>query len=324
MFVEDEKIILAVDESWSNDYSITIRGWLISKKSGLDKVEISVDRNRVPITAWYPRPDVTAIYPQYQTQNCGFVVHLPRLSQHQVTFNTHGQGETYEKTVVFDGSLPLPPIDYIDAGSLFNDFINLVNQNHLNVLEIGSRIVSPGSASKRPLFPDCKSYTGFDYYPDSNTDVVGDAHKISQYFGNQKFDAIFSISVFEHLAMPWIAAREISKLLYVGSVTYHSSHFAWPLHEKPWDFWRFSDEGLRVLFSPALGFEIIKSGLFAPLRLHLDQVNSPQELLATQPGFGGVAILAKKVREVNYDKFRWDVTLDDVLESESYYPKPQL
>ena len=226
MIAEDDKIIVAIDESWSNDYSITIRGWLISKKAGLDKVEIFVDRNRVPITAWYPRPDVTAIYPQYQTQNCGFVVHLPRLSQHQVTFNTHGQGETYEKTVVFDGSLPLPPIDYIDAGSLFNDFINLVNQNHLNVLEIGSRIVSPGSASKRPLFPDSKSYTGFDYYPDSNTDVVGDAHKLSQYFRNQKFDAIFSISVFEHLAMPWLVAREISKIIEVGGIIYHSSHFA--------------------------------------------------------------------------------------------------
>lgn len=321
MLVEDEKIILAVDESWSNDYSITIRGWLISKKGALDKVEISVDRNQVPITAWYPRPDVAAIYPQYQTQNCGFVVHLPRLAQHQLTLNTHAQGEMYQKTLVFDGSLPLPPIDYMDAGGLFNNFINLVNQNHLNVLEIGSRVVSPGSASKRPLFPDCKSYTGFDYYPDSNTDVVGDAHQLSQYFGNQKFDAIFSISVFEHLAMPWIAAREISQLLKVGGITYHSSHFAWPIHEKPWDFWRFSDEGLKVLFSPALGFEIIKSGLFAPLRLHLDQVNPPQELLATQPGFGGVAILAKKVREVNYDKFRWEVTLDEVLDSSSHYPK---
>jgi hypothetical protein len=38
MIVEDDKIILVVDESWSNDYSLTIRGWLISKKGALDKV----------------------------------------------------------------------------------------------------------------------------------------------------------------------------------------------------------------------------------------------------------------------------------------------
>ncbi|CAD0227353.1 methyltransferase domain-containing protein [Planktothrix agardhii] len=322
MIVEDDKIILVVDESWSNDYSLTIRGWLISKKGALDKVEICVGGNSVAITSWHPRPDVCAVYPQYQTQNCGFVVHLPRIAKHQVTLNTHGQGETYQKTLVFDGSLPQPPINYIDAGGLFNDFINLVNQNHFNVLEIGSRIVSPGSTSKRALFSNFKSYTGFDYYPDSNTDVVGDAHQLSQYFSNQRFDAIFSLSVLEHLAMPWLVAKEISKILEVGGIAYHSSHFAWPIHEKPWDFWRFSDEGLKVLFSPALGFEIIKCGLFAPLRPHLDQVHPPQELLAAHAGFGGVAILVKKVREVNYDRFRWDLTLDDVLDTDSHYPKP--
>jgi hypothetical protein len=91
--------------------------------------------------------------------------------------------------------------------------------------------------------------------------------------------------------------RKLVKIIEVGSITYHSSHFAWPIHEKPWDFWRFSDEGLRVLFSPALGFEIIKSGLFEPLRFHLDQVNPSQELLATQPGFGGVAIFSQKKLE---------------------------
>lgn len=69
--------------------------------------------------------------------------------------------------------------------------------------------------------------------------------------------------------------------------------------------------------------EIIKAGLFAPVRIHLDKVFPPQELLAAQPGFGIVAILAKKVREVNYERFRWDLTLDDVLEANSHYPKPE-
>jgi hypothetical protein len=48
-----------------------------------------------------------------------------------------------------------------------------------------------------------------------------------------------------------------------------------------------------------------------------------QETLTTQPAFGGVAILAKKVAEINSDKFRWDVTLTDILTSESHYPKPK-
>lgn len=58
------------------------------------------------------------------------------------------------------------------------------------------------------------------------------------------------------------------------------------------------------------------------MRLHFDRLQSGQESFPTHPVFGGVVILAKKVREVNYDQFRWDVTLDDILEVESHYPKP--
>ena len=56
------------------------------------------------------------------------------------------------------------------------------------------------------------SYVGFDFYPGENVDVVGDAHKLSSYFGHdEKFDLIFSSAVFEHLHMPWIVAQEIQK-----------------------------------------------------------------------------------------------------------------
>ena len=82
MFLEKERFILKIDESWSNDYSFTIRGWFISKNSALEKMEISADSNRVPITAWYPRPDVTAKYPQFQTQKPWFCSSSPSHGQH--------------------------------------------------------------------------------------------------------------------------------------------------------------------------------------------------------------------------------------------------
>jgi hypothetical protein len=322
MLVEDEELIMAVDESWSNDYSVTVKGWLISKKEKPDQVEIGTNNHSVPIVSWHSRPDVAIRYPQYNTEDCGFVVYLPRLIQHQLKLTTFRGAKTYQKELIFEGHQPKPPANQHDhAGGLFSNFIEMVNRDQQSILEIGSRIVSPGSASKRNLFPNSKSYTGFDYYSDRNTDVVGDAHKLSQYFGDQKFGAIFSLSVFEHLAMPWVVAAEISKLLEVGGITFHSSHFDWPLHATPWDFWRFSDEGFKVLFPPALGFEIIKAGLFSPLRLHLDEVGPGQELLAKCPGYGGVAILAKKIKDVSYDRVKWDLTLEDVLDQNSHYPK---
>lgn len=180
---------------------------------------------------------MVAAYPQYQyTENIGFWVQVPRIAEHQILFKAHYQDGQENIQANFTGSEPPVPTDFNHTGGLFNEFIQLVNDNHLKVLEIGSRIVSPGSRSKRELFPEAASYIGFDYYPDDNTDVVGDAHRLSQYFKHHRFDAIFSLSVFEHLAMPWVVAMEINKLLEIGGITFHGTHFAWPLHEKPWDF----------------------------------------------------------------------------------------
>jgi SAM-dependent methyltransferase len=180
--------------------------------------------------------------------------------------------------------------------------------------------VSPGSRSKRDLFPRARSYVGFDYHPDSNTDVVGDAHRLSEYFGAGEFDAVFSISVLEHLAMPWVAAMEINKVLAPGGITYHSTHFTWPAHEVPWDFWRYSDEGLKALFSAALGFETCQAGMYAPVRIYLDDVVAGQEMLPLHAGFGGSAILTRKVAEIDRDRFRWQTNLDEILPPASAYP----
>ncbi|SKB12340.1 conserved hypothetical protein [Planktothrix sp. PCC 11201] len=323
MLVEDENLILSVDESWSDDHAIGLRGWITSKKGALDKVEISVGGNSVLITSWHPRPDVEAVYPLYYTKNCGFVVHLPRIAKHQVTFNAEGQGKTFNKTVFFDGSLPQPPDPNIfpDGSGLYHDFIKIVNNNHLKVLEIGSRMVVSGTNSQRVFFQGASSYTGFDYYPDSNTDVVGDAHQLSKYFEKEKFGAIFSLAVFEHLAMPWVVALEISKLLEVGGVTFHQTHFAFPSHELPWDFWRYCDAGLKILFSPALGFEVIQSAFHEPVRLYSDQLSPNLERLPSFPVFTHVSILARKVKAVNYNEFKWNVKLEEVLDQNSHYPQ---
>jgi hypothetical protein len=224
---KDENLIIGIDNSWSNDYSIGIQGWIISKKGVLDEVEIDVNGITVQITSWHPRPDITAAYAQYNlSDDCDFWVHIPRIASHDVTFKAKKQRMTWTKSVAFKGSTPHPPVDFPEGEGIFFDFVQLVNDNHLSVLEIGSRIVGSGSESKRSLFPGASSYIGFDYYPDSNTDVVGDAHRLSQYFENQLFDAIFSQSVFEHLAMPWVVSMEINKLLKVGGLTCHSTHNA--------------------------------------------------------------------------------------------------
>ena len=87
------------------------------------------------------------------------------------------------------------------------------NFENMKILEIGSRNVT--GTNLRKYFNKAE-YIGFDFHEGENVDVVGDAHYLSRYFENKKFDLIFSSSVFEHLMMPWIVAEEISKILKLG------------------------------------------------------------------------------------------------------------
>ena len=184
------------------------------------------------------------------------------------------------------------------------------------MLEIGGREVVFGGFRQ---FFDKAEYISFDYYPGENVDVVGDAHKLSSYFDeNEKFDLIFSTAVFEHLAMPWLVSVEISKLLKPGGYVFVETHFAFSAHERPWDFYRYSDMGLRVLFSPALGFECIEAGLSNPIiAKHSKYSDEPLRGVIVTGLYCHSGYLGKKVRDV--PDFNWaDAGLENVVEGSSY------
>jgi hypothetical protein len=319
---KSDGFIVHIDKSWSNSQGIYLNGWILHGNEPLETVHVSVGNDRIPIVNWHERPDIIPANQKSSGQTkCGFTVYIPHLTEHHLTFIARIGEETYIKFMNLHGSKLEISIPYNDASYLFHDFIDRVNNNCLKVLEIGSRVVSPGSHSKRSLFPHAESFIGFDIYPHANTDVVGDAHKLSRYFPSEKFDAVFSISVFEHLAMPWLVAREINKILKIGGITFHASHFTWPLHEEPWDFYRFSDEGFKSLFPPPMGFKVIKSGMFSPMSVYFESIPPGQEELSFYPGFGGSAILAEKIFDINESRFCWDMDIEEVLGKGSCYPK---
>jgi SAM-dependent methyltransferase len=194
------------------------------------------------------------------------------------------------------------------------------NRKDVKILEIGSRLITGYNIKKR--FPDAK-YTGFDLYAGENVDVVGDAHMLSTYFEkDEKFDIIFSNAVFEHFAMPWIVAQEIAKLLKIGGLIFVETHFSFSSHERPWHFFQFTDMGLKVLFSPAMGFECIEAGFSTPIVGRFSSMAI--EKLRNKPVTGlycHVGYLGKKVREV--EGFEWGkIKLQEVVE-ETKYPEPK-
>ena len=194
------------------------------------------------------------------------------------------------------------------------------NRPGMKVLEIGSREVT-GASNARNEFAKAQ-YVGFDYYSGDNVDVVGDAHKLSSYFGQgEKFDIVYSSACFEHFAMPWLVAVEISKLLKVGGFVFVETHFSYSSHERPWHFFQFSDMALKVLFSEALGFECVEAGMSNPI---VGRFSSLADSYLKNKPVGGLychsEYFGKKIRDVK--NFDWEqIDLTNVV-GETKYPKP--
>ena len=194
------------------------------------------------------------------------------------------------------------------------------NKPGFRVLEIGSREVT-GKSHARQSF-DRASYTGFDFYPGDNVDVVGDAHKLSSYFGSgEKFDLVYSSACFEHFAMPWVVAQEISKVLKVGGHVFIETHFSFSSHERPWHFFQFSDMALKVLFSEAMGFECLDAGMCNPIVGRFSSLAAePMRNLPVRGLYCHSEYLGRKVREV--EGFDWrQLDLQQVV-GDTVYPEP--
>ena len=143
-------------------------------------------------------------------------------------------------------------------------FERLQTPGYDRVLEIGSRARS--GIIRRQMF-EGKHYQGIDVLEGPNVDVVGDAHTLSDHFAPESFDAVYSVSTFEHLAMPWKVAVELNKILRPGGIAYFVTHQALGMHDMPWDFWRFSDTAWDSLFNPFTGFRKVATFLGGPMTL---------------------------------------------------------
>jgi SAM-dependent methyltransferase len=145
---------------------------------------------------------------------------------------------------------------------------------------------------------------GLDIHPGYCVDLVSDAHCLS--LRGRSVDALVSASVLEHLQAPWLFAAEANRVLKPGGLLYHAAPGAWPAHAQPNDFWRMSAEGLRVLFGPDSGFEVLEaqdSGMAA--LLPSPQWRHKHLSMPTVPTFAMAEILARKVEEIEPGAVAW-------------------
>ncbi len=215
---------------------------------------------------------------------------------------------------------PLVPMAGRIAHGVWPEFLKeLCDKEGNEVLEIGSRVVT--GANFGHLFEHAH-YTGFDLYPGENVDVVGDAHKLSGYFPDKKFDLIYTSAVFEHLAMPWIAAGEIIKLLRPGGYVFVETHYCYGSHERPWHFFQFSEQALKVLFPRAHGIQCIEAGVSNPIVGRFSgRAYAPLQNRSITGLYCHSEFLGKKVEEVTDFSFE-NIDLEELVEGTKYPQKP--
>jgi SAM-dependent methyltransferase len=101
-------------------------------------------------------------------------------------------------------------------------------------------------ADLRPLFPG-KTYVGCDMRPGSGVDKVLDACDTGLEAGSA--GSLVCLEMLEHCQDPWKACREFHRILAPGGFAVVSVPFNHPIHAHPSDYWRFTQEGLKLLLA---------------------------------------------------------------------------
>ena len=178
------------------------------------------------------------------------------------------------------------------------------------MLEVGSRARS--GIVRRDWTPAGWEYSGFDILAGPNVDVVGDAHTLSRYYEPAAFDAVMAFSVLEHLLMPWKFVVELNRVLKPGGIGMFSTHQCWPIHDHPWDFWRFSDTAWTGLLNAATGFEIIAARTGEPAYVVAQRCSVATAFAEHPAGALASFVLFRKIGET---RLEWPVELSDILQT---------
>lgn len=286
-----------------------VEGWAFHRAKRIVKVQVRLPGGELIGTSGYgqPSPDVESDHGE-AARSCRFSVEVPVEDPNLAKDAALVFGLSKRQTVTIEDLKVELGLDPFHA--LFARFVDTVRESRSpTIVEIGSRARS-GNVNTEWV-PEGARYVGFDVAIGPNVDVVGDAHELSSYFPPDSVDFVFSISTFEHLAMPWKVSLEMNKVMKRGSLAYVGSHQTWPLHEEPWDFWRFSSHTWPAIFNDATGFEVLEAAMGERASVVADVLHGPTAGLDAQPAFLGSSVI---VRKSGSSALSWDVSSSRVTE----------
>jgi SAM-dependent methyltransferase len=136
------------------------------------------------------------------------------------------------------------------------------------LVEIGSRAAEGQEdiADVRSIF-GAREHIGCDIQPGRGVDRIEDVHALT--FADDSIGTIVALETLEHVADPIRAMREIHRVLRPGGLVAVSSLMFFPIHEHPWDYWRFTPQAFELLLEPfetrlvvGHGWELMPEGVF--------------------------------------------------------------
>ncbi len=308
-----EGLLFHIDVYASFRQKLWLQGWLLPAKPVQNLAFVLPGTNgfRLPVLSYgqIPSPDV---------QQC-----LNRPDAHAVRFD-----ELFEVNLSSDQlSLAGLEVSYLGGDRDWIDllgaprgesealiglrFIDMLRERKCGtLLEVGARARS--GVVRRDWAPAGWRYVGVDIVKDPNVDVIGDAHELSAFFPPDEFDAVMSFSVLEHLLMPWKFVIELNRILRLGAVGIFTAPQCWPLHEHPWDFWRFSSKAWDALLNRATGFAIIEAVMGEPAFVVAQKCHAATNFGSSQPGYLASAVIFKKIGPTTLE---WPVKLADIVDT---------
>ncbi len=166
-----------------------------------------------------------------------------------------GTSALFEEIVLYgspglEGFARPAPLNY---GNPYSEFI----ESYLRQLGPDELALEIGGGDRRRV---SANHLNFEYLKFELADVYGDIHTLP--FKDGAFDVVHSQAVFEHVADPFGAARELLRVTKPGGLVLTEVAFLQPLHAVPYHFFNMTLWGVEELFS---GCDIEASDWFGPL-----------------------------------------------------------
>ena len=127
--------------------------------------------------------------------------------------------------------------DNVSANDYDGESLKVINS-------LSDGLILDCGAGSRPIYYD--NVVNYEIVKYPSTDVVGVAEVLP--FEDNSFDAVFSYAVLEHVKQPFLAAKEISRVLKPGGILRVVVPFLQPLHGFPSHFFNMTHFGLATLF----------------------------------------------------------------------------